>query len=564
MNRLFLRLVIILTINVMLLSLVAPITLAGAQTQADFLPDEVLVKLLQSTDVVGIAVDYDLDPAPLDQFGSRAIFRMRILDGVSPPERAMELAADPRVVYAEPNFIGRIPEGVQRVSWPKGDEDGDYNEQWAAGIIRLPEAHTVTRGAGVTIAVLDTGIDVTHPALVGRLVNGYDFVDLDADPSEVGSAGQNLAYGHGTHVAGLVALVAPEARIMPLRVLDENGDGDIWVLAEALAYAINPDGDPNTADGADVINLSLSTSYRTDLLTEIVASVTCEQDDDFDEDDDTCLVRPNQRGAVVVAAAGNSGSSIPEYPAAEGVVGSLAVGASTSADTLALFSNYGSWVHVAAPGESILSTVPGGEYAVWSGTSMATPLVAGEVALVRAANPSYKSTDVVGLIISKTESMSGPVPKRIDVAAALGIPIVGEYQCTGSARAITADNLLVPKGATCHLEGARIKGSIKVEEGASLHASGLYVKGSLQAVKAVSVNIISSSFEGSFEMEEGGSSQLYGAQIQGDAKFMKNNGSLTIANNTIGGNMQCKENSLVPVGGNNDVQGNKEDQCANL
>ena len=161
-----------------------------------------------------------------------------------------------RVVYAEPNFIGRAPEGVQRVSWPKGEEDDDYQEQWAAGMIRLPEAHTITRGAGITIAVLDTGVDATHPALAGQLVNGYDFVDLDADPSEGGSAEQNLHYGHGTHVAGLVALVAPEAKIMPLRVLDENGSGNIWVLAEALTYAINPDGNLNTADGADVINLS--------------------------------------------------------------------------------------------------------------------------------------------------------------------------------------------------------------------------------------------------------------------------------------------------------------------
>ncbi|HSL46876.1 MAG TPA: S8 family serine peptidase [Anaerolineales bacterium] len=563
MYRLLLRLVILLTLITMLLSLVAPVMLANAQEQDGFVPGEVLVKLMQATDVAGIAADYGLDPIPLDQFGSRAIFRMRILDGTSPPERAAQLAADPRVVYAEPNFIGRAPEGVQRVTWPKGDEDGDYHEQWAAGMIRLPEAHTVTRGAGVTIAVLDTGIDAAHPALVGRLVNGYDFVDLDADPSEEGSPDQNPSHGHGTHVAGLVAMVAPEAKIMPLRVLDENGDGDIWVLAEALAYAINPDGDPGTADGADVINLSLSTRYRTDLLAEIVASVTCEEDDDPGEDDN-CLVSPDQHGAVVIAAAGNGSSEVREYPAAEGVPGALAVGASTQADTLASFSNYGSWVHVAAPGEAILSSVPGGEYAVWSGTSMATPLVSGEAALVRATKPNFTAVDVVGHIISKSAGINGRVSKRIDAAAALDIPIVSEYRCTGTVRFITADNFLVPKGASCDLVGAQINGTIKIEEGARFSATGLYVKGSIEAKKAVSVSIGESTIQGSVIMEEGGSARLYGTQIQGDAKFVKNTNSLIISANTIKGNLQCKENRLMPTGGNNIVQGNKEDQCKGL
>lgn len=563
MNRLLIRLGVSLTIIIMLLNLAAPSTLASAQESDDFLPNEVLIKLLQATDLVEIAAEYNLDPIPLDQFGTRAIYRMQITDGASPPDRAAQLEADPRVDYAEPNFIGRAPEGVQRVSWPKGEETSDYQEQWAAGMIRLPEAHTVTRGAGVTVAVLDTGIDLTHPALAGQLVSGYDFVDLDADPSEVGAADQNLHYGHGTHVAGLVALVAPEASIMPLRVLDEDGVGNIWALAEALAYAINPDGNPNTADGADVINLSLSTTQQTDLLAEIVASVTCEQDDDPGEDDD-CLVSPNQHGAVVVAAAGNSSSNTPEYPAAEGVLGSLAIGASTKADTLASFSNYGSWVDLAAPGQDILSTVPSGEYAVWSGTSMATPLAAGEAALVRAANPNYNAAAVVGQMISKSEAITGPLPLRIDVAAALGIPIIGEYRCTGTVRAITADNLVVPPDATCNLLDARIKGSIKVEDKATLDASGLYVKGSIQAKKAKSVKISNSTVGGSVEVEEGKSAVLSGSQVGGSAKFIKNTSSLTISNNTIGGNLQCKENRLTPTGGGNLVQGNKEDQCSGL
>ena len=107
---------------------------------------------------------------------------------------------------------------------------------------------------------------------------------MDADPSEVGTAGDDVTYGHGTHVAGLVALAAPAARILPVRVLDRDGVGNIWVLAEALAYAVNPDGDDDTADGAHIINLSLSTLRKTNLLDEVVRDVICD-DDDLDGDD---------------------------------------------------------------------------------------------------------------------------------------------------------------------------------------------------------------------------------------------------------------------------------------
>jgi hypothetical protein len=177
-------------------------------------------------------------------------------------------------------------------------------------------------------------------------------------------------------------------------------------------------------------------------------------------------------GAVVVAAAGNSGSSAPEYPAAEGFAGAIAVGASMITDTLASFSNYGAWVHVTAPGEAILSSVPGGEYGVWSATSMAAPLGAGAAALVRAADPDLDPSVVVKQILATSAQISGLVPLRIDVAAAIGLPAGkmfsgGDTTCTGALGAVTVDNLQVPPGQTCDLAGTRVQGNIKVEASAT-------------------------------------------------------------------------------------------------
>ena len=418
---------------VVVIGLASMATPLRANPELDYLLGEVVVKLWQSSDLPGVAADYQLAPVPLNQFGARPIYRLRILDNVDPQVKADALAGDSRVQYAEPNFLEETPEGRQRARWASGSSAGEYAQQWAGPKMNLPAAHSVTRGAGVTVAVLDTGIDPGHTAFAGRLVAGYDFVNMDSNPNEEGNAEQHLVYGHGTHVAGLVALAAPDAKIMPVRVLDPNGIGNIWVLAEALAYAVNPDGNLNTDDGAHVINLSLSTLRPTNLLEEIITDITCSGDDDDGSDDGEGCLAFNGRGAVVVAAAGNRGSDVPEYPAAEAVNGVLAVAASTESDTLATFSNHGAWVHVAAPGERIISTIPGNQYAVWNGTSMAAPLAAGEAALVRALQPTWDAQAIVEHLIATAVPIAGTVPHRIDAAAALGVAVTPLLTINGTA-----------------------------------------------------------------------------------------------------------------------------------
>jgi subtilisin family serine protease len=272
-------------------------------------------------------------------------------------------------------------------------------------MIRLPAAHAINRGAGVTVAILDTGIDVTHPALQGQLLPGYDFVDNDADPSEVWSDAHESAYGHGTHVAGLVLLAAPEALILPLRTLDSTGGGTIWAQVLALRAA----ADAN----ADVINLSFSFDQRSRLLDETIAELTCTVTGNA-----KCRAR-GRSGAVVVVAAGNSGTNVREWPGASTIPGSVAVTASTERDTLASFATVGPWVTLAAPGEQIISTVPGGEYAVWSGTSMSAPLTSGVAALLRSHHPHLRPADVAKYLVGGAAPISETVRYRLDALGAL-------------------------------------------------------------------------------------------------------------------------------------------------
>lgn len=374
---------------------------AQAKIKDPFLDGEVLVRLHTTAGLGPLLARHQL--ALIAQSGARPIFRLRIEDGASVPTKLKALALDTEVIAAEANVQPRAPEARKNAVWAIGTEV-EYREQWAPDAIHLAQAHTLTQGAGVRVAVLDTGADLAHPALAGKLLPGRDFVDGDTDPSEVGTR-DNAGFGHGTHVAGLVALTAPAAKIVPVRVLDAEGRGDVWLLADALAWAIDPDGVPATDDGAHVVNMSLGTLDRTRIVRALMTLAACTipapgakpdtdyTDPGYDGDKARCAAHG---GAAITASAGNDGTeSAKEYPAAEGVYGLLPVGASAEDQRLADFSNRGSWVDLAAPGDFITSTVPGGGYGTWSGTSMASPIAAGVAALVRARSPGLAPKEVV-------------------------------------------------------------------------------------------------------------------------------------------------------------------------
>jgi hypothetical protein len=241
--------------------------------------------------------------------------------------------------------------------------------------IRLPQAHAIAKnyGAGITVAVLDTGIDLNHPGFVGKLAASSlykDFVGNDTNPSEE----LGWALGHGTAVAGLILQVAPAAKILPIRVLSSNGSGDLNDLIAGIDHAVR--------SGAKVINVSLGTVEYSEALAVMIQ-----------------FAQANQ--VYVVAAAGNnSRQDQSDYPAklAETDVGwnyTFGVGSVKNNDTFSDFTNRGSDVTFYAPGEGMTTFFPGNATINATGTSFAAPLFSGALALgLSNTDPSHHA--VVG------------------------------------------------------------------------------------------------------------------------------------------------------------------------
>lgn len=279
------------------------------------------------------------------------------------------LQVNPDVEYAEPDFI------ADKLLIPN---DPQFANQWGLAKISAEFAWNTQQGSGsVDIAILDSGIELSHPDISQNVAQRVNFT----------TSGIQDVDGHGTHVAGIAGAVTNNAlgvsgvminsRLLSVKVLADNGSGYYSWIINGITWAAD--------NGAEVINLSLGGSSSSLALQDAVNYAW-------------------NKGAIIVAAAGNSGNTRALYPAYYSQV--IAVGATTASDVKASYSNYGSWVDVAAPGSSILSTYHGG-YAYLTGTSMATPFVSGVAALIKSQHPQWSNAAIRNKLEASTDTISG-------------------------------------------------------------------------------------------------------------------------------------------------------------
>lgn len=340
--------------------------LPGSQTA--YLPHQLVVRLNNSTALPSRITD-EFMVSVAASMTSAPVYLLNIDPAKDEQLAAEELTQSGVVAYAHPNYLLNETHPIQG-SYPFSDVNfiGDYYQQLSAGQIHLAAAHQTATGAGVTVGIIDGGIDFTHATISSVCQSAYDFVEDDTDASDDPGG---TASGHGTFVAGVIHLSAPEASIRAYRIMDEYGHGDGFTLAQAIERAV--------LDNCDVINLSVVLIARHLAVRDAI---------DF----------AASQGVTVVAGAGNSAMNEPIYPAAETNV--IAVAALDSLYRAADFTSFGDFVDISAPGSKIYSTYQSPYYAWWSGTSFSAPFVSGVAALVRDAHSSYNWLQIRDALLS--------------------------------------------------------------------------------------------------------------------------------------------------------------------
>lgn len=315
-------------------------------------------------------------------------------------------------LYTNPN-VEYVVSNVKLHAFTAPVDTQALKEQWAIAKVNAERAWQLGgRGSrNVVVAVIDTGVDYRHKALAPNMIAGYDFIRNNNDPMDITSSRNP---GHGTHCAGIVGAtglidggivgLSPEVSMMPLRFLDQNGSGDLNNGIRAIDYAIE--------HKVDVISASWGATISRAQAKPLIEAIE----------------RAERAGIVFVVAAANDSRNNDKtevFPANANLSNTISVASSNSSDAKSSFSNFGQkMVHVAAPGEAIMSTLPSDKYSNLSGTSMATPLVAGLVALIKAHDKNLTPAELRSLIMSTGAKVNIEVACNCRVDAAQTIETV--------------------------------------------------------------------------------------------------------------------------------------------
>jgi thermitase len=354
---------LLLTIVAALAAVVVPCSLLAADfARARHLPGRLVLRAR-----VGLTID--AFHGILQRVGARHVSALESL-GATVIEAAAEDLTDIQAALRRSGYFKSV-ERDYTVHIAEDPNDIYYGAQWGMPRIGVPAAWHLSSGAGVIVAVVDTGIDAQHPDLQGSVLPGHDFVNADADAQD--------DHGHGTRMSGIIgahrnnlegiAGVAPDVQLLPVKALDAGGSGAYSDVAAGIVYAVD--------QGARVVNLSLAGPVPSDLLQAAVDYASLHD-------------------VAVVAAAGNAGANAPAYPAA--TTGVVAVSAVDAYDAHPGFSNSGAWIAFAAPGVDIVTTTLGASYASSSGTSPAAAFGSAVFALLFAAEPALGRGEAIARV----------------------------------------------------------------------------------------------------------------------------------------------------------------------
>ena len=349
---------------------------------ADGVPGRVLVRVAPGTNIRALASNFGAIVE--DSVPNNNLYSLAPPHGTNEQTFASNLSADPRVVYAEQDTFIDSPEvrgEPFHFAFDKGPNAGSYINSGAYQQVNLGKAQSMATGRGIVVAVLDTGATFSHPALHGHYLPGYNALNSNTLPNDVPDGVTNSGVGHGTMIAGIIVRLAPNASIMPVRVLNGDGLGTMMDVAKGVHYAIT--------HGARIITMSFGAPQASGALND-------------------ALDEAEAAGVVLVAAAGNDNSNQPPMPATRH--NTMAVGAVEANNVKSTYSNYGSFVRMVAPGTGIRSTFWKGGYATWSGTSFAAPFVAAEAALILSSQSALTAEAVVSTIRKTARSVDGQNP----------------------------------------------------------------------------------------------------------------------------------------------------------